>query len=160
MWSQLLLLLTLLCYTKTTLAIDCFKCSSFGGSNEYCEDPFHHNFSANILHAPCWAGRKNRDGIYPATACVKLKGVYGDTDQTLMIRDCALDSGSLTTDTELTRVSHCGHFVYNNRNVKGCVQSCSTDACNQATNHIEPWKGTALFLTMLSLNIASRKLLI
>lgn len=32
-----------------------------------------------------------------------------------MVRSCALDSGTLTTDTELVRMSHCGGFYYNDR---------------------------------------------
>ncbi|RWS26527.1 uncharacterized protein B4U80_10790 [Leptotrombidium deliense] len=48
----------------------------------------------------------------------------------MFIRDCALDSGSLTTDTELVRMSHCGAFYFDSRYVKGCVQSCFEDACN------------------------------
>lgn len=61
-----------------TTAIDCFKCTSSNGDNQWCEDPFHNNFSSAILHSPCWAGRKNRDGIFPATACIKLSGKFGE----------------------------------------------------------------------------------
>lgn len=50
-----------------------------------------------------------------------------------MVRDCALDSGSLTTDTEIVRMSHCGRFYFEDRYVKGCVQSCFEDACNAAS---------------------------
>lgn len=50
----------------------------------------------------------------------------------MMVRDCALDSGSLTTDTEIVRMSHCGGFYFEDRYVKGCVQSCFEDACNHA----------------------------
>lgn len=59
------------------MAIDCFKCQSYGGANPWCEDPFHHNFSVSILHTSCMAGRKGRDGMYPATACIKLSGRFG-----------------------------------------------------------------------------------
>jgi len=33
----------------------------------------------------------------------------------MVIRSCALDSGSLTLDTELVRMSHCGSFVMDGR---------------------------------------------
>lgn len=33
----------------------------------------------------------------------------------MVIRSCALDSGSLTMDTELVRMSHCGSFVMDGR---------------------------------------------
>ena len=65
----------------------------------------------------------------------------------MMIRGCAVDSGTLTTDTEIIRMSHCGAFYFNERSetikqdldysdwlaryVRGCVQSCSdVDGCN------------------------------
>jgi hypothetical protein len=51
-----------------------------------------------------------------------------------VIRDCALDSGSLTTDTELVRMSHCGGFYLGKRYISGCVMSCHEDACNSTTN--------------------------
>lgn len=31
------------------------------------------------------------------------------------MRGCALDSGTLTTDTEIVRMSHCGGFYYDKR---------------------------------------------
>ena len=33
----------------------------------------------------------------------------------LVIRGCGLDSGSLTSDTEIVRVSHCGSFYLDGR---------------------------------------------
>ena len=33
----------------------------------------------------------------------------------MMIRGCAVDSGTLTTDTEIIRMSHCGAFFFNSR---------------------------------------------
>jgi hypothetical protein len=38
-----------------------------------------------------------------------------DTGETMMVRGCALDSGTLTTDTEIIRMSHCGFFYFNER---------------------------------------------
>lgn len=58
-------------------AIDCFKCVSHSGDNLACEDPFHHNYTSEILHQPCLAGRKGREGLFPATACVKVTGTFG-----------------------------------------------------------------------------------
>ncbi|XP_014294242.2 uncharacterized protein [Halyomorpha halys] len=113
------------------LAIECFKCVSENGKNRACDDPFHNNYTVDILESPCLGGRKGRNGLFPATACIKLAGVYDDTGETITIRGCALDSGTLTTDTEIIRMSHCGGFIFENRYVKGCVQSCSdADACN------------------------------
>lgn len=58
-------------------AIDCFKCVSVGGDNKACDDPFHNNGSLNFLETPCLGGRKGRDGLFPATACIKIAGIYG-----------------------------------------------------------------------------------
>ena len=33
----------------------------------------------------------------------------------MIIRDCAVDSATLTIDTELTRMSHCGSFEFQGR---------------------------------------------
>ncbi|KAF2363475.1 hypothetical protein FHG87_005773 [Trinorchestia longiramus] len=113
-------------------SIDCFKCVSVNGDNRACEDPFHNNYSTKILESPCMAGRKNREGLFPATACIKLSGVY-DSGPTVVIRDCALDSGTLTTDTEIIRMSHCGSFKLDGKYVRGCLRSCDdADGCNSA----------------------------
>ncbi|KAG8192448.1 hypothetical protein JTE90_017978 [Oedothorax gibbosus] len=114
------------------LALDCFKCMSTAGSYPPCDDPFHNNYTRDILETPCWAGRKQRNGVFPATSCVKLAGVYADNGQTLVVRGCAVDSGTLTIDTELVRMSHCGGFYYEDRYVRGCVQNCLEDGCNKA----------------------------
>ena len=56
--------------------IDCFKCVSINGSNPACEDPFHNNYTSNILERPCMGGRKGRNGLFPASACIKVVGKY------------------------------------------------------------------------------------
>ena len=61
----------------TVDAIDCFKCVSVNGENPACEDPFHNNFTSDLLESPCLGGRKGRNGLFPATACLKLAGRYG-----------------------------------------------------------------------------------
>ena len=38
-----------------------------------------------------------------------------DGSGTIMVRGCALDSGTLTTDTEIIRMSHCGSFYFDDR---------------------------------------------
>ncbi|XP_069982334.1 uncharacterized protein [Penaeus vannamei] len=115
------------------LGIDCFKCVSVNGDNPGCEDPFHNNFTVGMLESPCMAGRKGREGLFPATACIKLAGIYDDTGQSIMVRACALDSGTLTTDTEIIRMSHCGGFYFEDKYVKGCLQSCDdSEGCNGA----------------------------
>ncbi|KAF4531470.1 hypothetical protein B566_EDAN004241 [Ephemera danica] len=38
--------------------------------------------------------------------------VADETGIRLTVRGCALDSGTLTTDTEIIRMSHCGGFYF------------------------------------------------
>ncbi|EFX77025.1 hypothetical protein DAPPUDRAFT_27196, partial [Daphnia pulex] len=113
--------------------IDCFKCVSVNGENPACEDPFHNNFTSDLLESPCLGGRKGRNGLFPATACLKLAGRYDDTGETIVVRGCALDSGTTTIDTEIIRMSHCGGLYFDDRYVNGCLQSCDDgDGCNSA----------------------------
>ncbi|XP_066582359.1 uncharacterized protein [Prorops nasuta] len=124
---------TILIASKRGYAIDCFKCISIAGDNKSCDDPFHNNGSESLIESPCLGGRKGRDGLFPATACVKIAGIYDKTGISITIRSCALDSGSLTADSELIRMSHCGGFYLDNKYIRGCVQSCNdADACNNA----------------------------
>lgn len=125
--------LALCVHSGSAEGIDCFKCVSVNGSNPACEDPFHNNYTDDLLERPCLGGRKGRNGLFPASSCIKLTGYYTDGGGTIMVRGCALDSGTLTTDTELIRMSHCGSFYFNERYVRGCVQSCDdVDACNNS----------------------------
>ncbi|XP_063907183.1 uncharacterized protein LOC135125468 isoform X2 [Zophobas morio] len=130
------------------ICIDCFKCVSINQDYMPCEDPFHNNYTLDVFESPCMGGRKGRDGLFPATSCVKITGTFDDNGDTIVVRGCALDSGTLTTDTEIVRMSHCGGFYYDNRYARGCVQSCNdADACNWATKH-----DASLFLiTLISL---------
>jgi len=123
---------------KDVSCIACFKCVSAGGDNPSCEDPFHNNMTGGevTMEHPCMGGRKGRDGLFPASDCIKVTGYYADTGESMMIRGCAVDSGTLTTDTEIIRMSHCGAFYFDKRYVKGCVQSCSdVDGCNGGVSH-------------------------
>ncbi|KAL3173195.1 hypothetical protein MRX96_012324 [Rhipicephalus microplus] len=162
--------LCVLATNRVAHGLDCFKCVSLDHENPACEDPFHNNYTADLLVSPCMSSRKNRNGLFPATACIKLNGVYAhvcfsihratktgylrdseqpaptvtprlpffplilaeETGQTMVVRSCALDSGTLTVDTEIVRMSHCGGFYFEDRYVRGCLQSCFEDACNAA----------------------------
>ena len=74
-----------------------------------------------------------RSGMYPASSCLKISGSYGnylhragprekfaqkyfsDTGEMVTVRTCAVDGGSLTADTEIVRLSHCGLFYLDDR---------------------------------------------
>lgn len=70
---------------------------------------------------------------------------------TVMIRTCALDSGTLTADTEIVRMSHCGHFVFDKEYYQGCVQSCARDGCNAAVSWRGSFGATTVTVLMLAL---------
>ncbi|KAL2739868.1 uncharacterized protein V1477_011257 [Vespula maculifrons] len=144
--SILCILVLLMVLLQRASAIDCFKCVSIDGDNKPCDDPFHNNGSLAFLESPCLGGRKGRDGLFPATACIKISGIYDESGISLTVRSCALDSGTLTTDSEIIRMSHCGGFYFDDKYVRGCVQSCNdADACN-GTNRI---KETSLIVLIL-----------
>ncbi|XP_026725541.1 uncharacterized protein LOC113492298 [Trichoplusia ni] len=128
-----IILFIVLSGATTVYTIDCFKCVSMNGKFSACDDPFHNNHSLQMLESPCMGGRKGRDGLFPATSCIKIAGVFDDTGETITVRGCGLDSGTATTDTEIIRMSHCGRFYYDDRYVHGCLQSCNdADACNRS----------------------------
>lgn len=57
------------------------------GANVECDDPFHNNYTTGILESPCMGGRKGRDGLFPATSCIKIAGVYGKSHYKTIIID-------------------------------------------------------------------------
>ena len=67
----------ILTFLVSSSGIDCFKCVSINGSNPSCEDPFHNNYTLDILERPCMGGRKGRNGLFPASSCTKVAGSYG-----------------------------------------------------------------------------------
>ncbi|KAK6027280.1 hypothetical protein OSTOST_06687, partial [Ostertagia ostertagi] len=89
--------------------------------------------SITNYHHPCWAFKKGRQGLFPADHCIKIIGHRAEnTTKTMIIRTCALDSGTLTADTEIVRISHCGHFKFEGYHYTGCVQACDSDGCNSS----------------------------
>ena len=50
--------------------IGCFRCTSMNGNNQDCEDTF--NNTDKFYEADCWASRKDRIGLFPATECIKM----------------------------------------------------------------------------------------
>ncbi|CAI2354182.1 unnamed protein product [Caenorhabditis sp. 36 PRJEB53466] len=119
----LVLLLAVMEGVTGVSGIGCFVCSSFDGENKGCEDPFNSTMdlssrdrdasSVANYNYPCWAYKKGRHGLFPADHCIKIVGYRADNEsKTLVIRTCALDSGTLTADTEIVRISHCGSLNF------------------------------------------------
>lgn len=121
--------LLLLSYLHSAESIGCFACHSVNKSNPLCEDPF--NGIRELYKDNCHAGRKNRSGVFPGTSCIKFTAWLGD--YTVVVRDCTVDNGDTTSDTEMGRESHCwmvNMVNYNDVNMHGCALACHTDGCN------------------------------
>ena len=71
--------------TFSASGIDCFKCVSINGTNPSCEDPFHNNYTSKLLERPCMGGRKGRNGLFPASACIKVSGTYGKSKKMIFL---------------------------------------------------------------------------
>ena len=53
----------------------------------------------------------------------------------MTVRDCTVDNGDTTSDTEMGRESHCwmvNMVRFNDVDMHGCALACHTDGCNQA----------------------------
>ena len=108
-----------------------------------------------------------RGGVYPASACLKISGFYGnhlqnfldtqlywsnltsklfvwifqilknkivftwwsinswspflESGENVTIRSCGVDAGTLTADTEIVRLSHCGSLIIDERYCSTCT---------------------------------------
>lgn len=103
------------------MGLGCYVCTSFNGTNELCEDEFNtvEQESFDFYNERCMGYRKDRAGYFPADHCVKIKGnsspppssswqgrnggvvPAADPTYSIMIRTCSVDSGSMTSDTEV-----------------------------------------------------------
>ena len=50
-----------------------------------------------------------------------MQNYFLETGEMMSMRGCSLDSGSLTADTELVRISHCGAFYIDQRYIGGNI---------------------------------------
>ncbi|XP_074642760.1 uncharacterized protein LOC141899986 isoform X1 [Tubulanus polymorphus] len=128
------LFVILLCVSEAN-GIGCYVCTSINHSDPQCEDTFN-STKRSYYQSECWAGRKNRAGLFPATQCIKLKASIGE-NYTIMSRRCVVDDGGTTSETEIGRESHCGwirELRLNDQDMRGCVLACASDGCNTATS--------------------------
>lgn len=64
--------------------------------------------------------------------CFLFPDSNGDT---VIVRNCVVDDGGTNSETEIGRQSHCGWMrvlKYNGKEMRGCILSCDSDACNSA----------------------------
>ncbi|XP_076460878.1 uncharacterized protein LOC143293647 [Babylonia areolata] len=140
-WSVLpcvivcLLLPLLLLIDVQVNGLGCFKCTSINHTNPDCEDRFN-NTDKRFWDGDCWAYRKKREGMFPATQCIKMTAEDDETGYSVVVRNCVVDDGGTNSETEIGRLTHCGwlnKIEYNRKRMRGCILACDTDGCNAAT---------------------------
>lgn len=69
--------------------------------------------------------------------CVNYNGytcsVSAEDHTTYVVRNCVVDNGGLTSETEIGRQDHCGwlrEMEYDNKKVHGCIVTCESNGCN------------------------------
>lgn len=68
----------------------------------------------------------------------------------MVVRDCVVDNGGFSAETEIGRISHCGFFTkveMLNTKYRGCLMACNTDGCNASPTAASP---TLALLALLS----------
>lgn len=83
--------------------------------------------------------------------------LFSDT-YTVLVRDCSVDNGEITSDTEMGRESHC--WMVNMVNfddviMAGCSLSCRTDGCNIGNAIMSYKQQTSKLLSILALYLLS-----
>ena len=118
-------------------AISCYKCSSINGSNPLCEDfsqgDRQTELSSSLLQSPCLTHMRGREGLFPATHCIKLLAYpTGSRSGQYIYRTCAREDED--DNNGITRTSHCGFvkldWIDQHRRFRGCLHVCDKDACN------------------------------
>lgn len=68
-------------------SIACYKCSSINGSNPLCEDIFQGDMEETtpLFHNPCLTNLRGRQGLFPATHCIKLVAYSSGIDKSFCL---------------------------------------------------------------------------
>ncbi|XP_074642761.1 uncharacterized protein LOC141899986 isoform X2 [Tubulanus polymorphus] len=142
------LFVILLCVSEAN-GIGCYVCTSINHSDPQCEDTFN-STKRSYYQSECWAGRKNRAGLFPATQCIKLKASTSQ-NYSIITRSCVTDNGGLTSDSEMGRQDHCGWVrmvSIDGVDMSGCLLACDYDGCNGASRIIPPSLTIPIIISM------------
>ncbi|GAB1603630.1 uncharacterized protein LOC115218997 [Argonauta hians] len=159
-WFQLyctFAMLVILCITNTGAgdrqrlqSVGCFVCNSFNHSNPDCEDPFN-NRNNEFYNSKCWSSHRNRVGVFPATQCIKMVATDSETGYRIVVRNCVVDNGGTTSESEIGRQSHCGWvrtMKYDGKMYRGCILACDYDGCNVAPRLNQPIFTKSIFIVL------------
>ena len=130
-------------------SIACYKCFSVNGSDPACEDYFQGDMTdtPSLLQPSCMTNVRGRQGIFPATHCIKLVVYVGSPPVQHIYRTCSRDEGEFDG---ITRSSHCGYiklsWLDEHRRFHGCLHTCDKDTCNRALTMLAAWQ--MIFLSM------------
>ncbi|OTF71205.1 phenazine biosynthesis-like protein domain-containing protein-like [Euroglyphus maynei] len=111
---------------KVSSSISCYTCNSRNETDINCHDPFNPAMSKYVEN--CKVPKLNHIGVFPARFCVKVVGKTVDTDESLMIRACALESMD----------NQCGKFKFEGSLYAGCILTCDYDGCNHIDAFVDP----------------------
>jgi len=81
---------------------------------------------------------------------------------TVLFRDCTVDNGDTTSDTEMGRETHCwmgNQINFNEVDMHGCALACITDGCNTSPT-VAPSKLSLGLLVILTLIIVRFSILL
>ena len=77
----------------------------------------------------------------------------GEHNYTILVRDCAVDSGGINSESEIGRESHCWMVrrikyedQYGPKYMSGCSLACDTDGCNNSNSIKASYRLLAMFL--------------
>ena len=81
------------------------------------------------------SGMSTEDGLF------MFLPTLGEQNYTILVRDCAVDSGGVNSESEIGRESHCWMVrrikyedQYGPKYMSGCSLACDTDGCNHSNS--------------------------
>ncbi|RWS14077.1 hypothetical protein B4U79_09137 [Dinothrombium tinctorium] len=115
-------MVTIVTHSNLATGISCYTCNSRNFTNRACHDPFH---PVNITYTEhCKTPKVTHVGLFPASFCVKLKGLNAVTNEELVIRTCTSENMN----------NQCGIFKFEKETLTGCIVTCETDGCNRGSS--------------------------
>ena len=77
-------------------------------------------------------GMYTEDGLFMFSAYTIEEKNYS-----ILVRDCAVDSGGVNSESEIGRESHCWmvrRIKFEDKYMSGCSLACGTDGCNHSNS--------------------------
>ncbi|KAH7646448.1 hypothetical protein HUG17_1986 [Dermatophagoides farinae] len=117
-------------FIRVSMAIECFQCDS--NVDLECSELFDSDMTS--------LRPKSCDNVYEARFCIKTTGMYGGVIGT--IRNCS----SRDLGDRCSYLRRPGDQRY----VRSCVYTCSSDGCNHASFIHHPFNASLLFIILIA----------